>query len=179
MAVGSTIYKCNLNIANMDTHYYDEQSLTLAKHPSETDLRVMIRLIAYVLNANEALEFTRGISDDEAPDLWQKSLTGDIELWIDIGQPDEKRIKKASGRSEKVVIYIYQEGAGEAWFKQNTKVLKRFSNISVIYLKIDGDLEAMASRSMNLQCNVSDGELTLINDDDSVLVHSVTWKEGI
>ena len=179
MAVGSTIYKCNLNIANMDIHYYDEQSLTLAKHPSETDLRVMMRLIAYVLNADEALEFTRGISDDEAPDLWQKSLTGDIELWIDIGQPDEKRIKKASGRSEKVIIYIYQEGAGEAWFKQNKKVLKRFSNISVIYLKIDGDLEAMASRSMNLQCNVSDGELTLINDDDSVLVHSVTWKEGI
>ena len=95
MAVGSTIYKCNLNIANMDRHYYDEQSLTLAKHPSETDLRVMIRLIAYVLNADEALEFTRGISDDEAPDLWQKSLTGDIELWIDIGQPEEKRIKKA------------------------------------------------------------------------------------
>lgn len=179
MAVGATIYRCNLNIANMDRHYYDERSLTVAKHPSETDLRVMIRLITYVLNADEALEFTRGISDDEAPDLWQKSLTGDIELWIDIGQPDEKRIKKASGRSKKVMIYIYQEGAGAAWFRQNKKVLNRFSNISVIYLKVDGDLEVMASRSMNLQCNISDGELTVMSDETTALVHCETWKEGL
>jgi len=178
MAIGTTIYKCNLNIANMDTHYYNEHTLTMAKHPSESDLRLMIRLLSFALNANENLVFTKGISQDDEPDLWAKNLSGDIELWIDIGQPEEKRIRKASGRSDTVKIYIYQEGNGQAWLKQNSKVLKRFKNLSVIYLDVEGDLEALCERTMNLQCNISDGELTLINADDSVLVRSVIWKEG-
>ena len=110
MAIKSTIYKINLNIANMDTHYYNEHPLTLAKHPSENDLRLMIRVTAFILNANEELIFCKGIAEDDEPDLWQKSFDGDIELWIDLGQPDEKRIKKACGRSEQVIIYTYQEG---------------------------------------------------------------------
>ena len=96
MAANATIYKANLNIANIDTHYYVEHSLTLAKHPSENDLRLMIRLLAFILNANEDLVFCKGISQDDEPDLWQKDLSGDIELWIDLGQPDEKRIKKVA-----------------------------------------------------------------------------------
>jgi uncharacterized protein YaeQ len=97
MAANATIYKANVNIANMDTHYYMEHGLTLAKHPSENDLRLMIRLLAFVFNAREDLVFCKGISQDDEPDLWQKNLSGDIELWIDLGQPDEKRIKKACG----------------------------------------------------------------------------------
>ena len=100
MAANAIIYKANLNIANMDTHYYAEDSLTLAKHPSENDLRLMIRLLAFVFNANEDLVFCKGISQDDEPDLWQKGLSGDIELWIDLGQPDEKRIKKACNNSQ-------------------------------------------------------------------------------
>ncbi len=170
MAAKATIYKALLNIANMDTHYYAEHNLTLAKHPSENDLRLMIRLIAFTLNANEDLVFCKGISQDDEPDLWQKSLGGDIELWIDLGQPDEKRIKKACGRSEKVIIYTYQEGMATSWFKQMEKNLKRFNNLEVVFINIDGDIDKIAQRSMTLSANVMDGELTLIHDEESVLI---------
>ena len=176
MAVGATIYKSHLNIANMDTHYYAEHTLVLAKHPSESDLRLMVRLVAFAFNAGEALEFTKGISQDDEPDLWRKSLSGDIELWIDIGQPEEKRLRKASGRAEKVMIYIYQEGSGRAWLKQNEKFLRRFENLSVIFLEIEGDLEALAHRNMELQCNISDAEMTLIGEEHSVTIVRRLWK---
>lgn len=175
MAAKATIYKAQLNIANMDVHYYDEHNLTLAKHPSENDLRLMIRLVAFVLNANDDLVFCKGISQDDEPDLWQKSLGGDIELWIDLGQPDEKRIKKACGRSKKVIIYTYQEGMASAWFKQIESSLKRFNNLEVIYIDVDGSIEEFAQRSMNLQCNISDNELTFIEDDNSVLIKQNRW----
>ena len=177
MAANATIYKANLNIANMDTHYYAEHSLTLAKHPSENDLRLMIRLLAFIFNADEDLVFCKGISQDDEPDLWQKDLSGDIELWIDLGQPDEKRIKKACGRSKKAIIYVYQEGMATSWFKQNQKLLNRFKNLSIIYLNIDGDIEELCERSMNLQANISDGELHLINKDNAVSITKLTWKE--
>ena len=104
MATKATISKALLNIANMDSQYYAEHNLTMAKHPSETDLRLMVRLVAFILNADENLVFTKGISQEDEPDLWKKSLGGDIELWIDLGQPDVKRIKKACGRSKEVII---------------------------------------------------------------------------
>ena len=176
MAAKATIYKLNLNIANMDTHYYAEHSLTLAKHPSENDLRLMVRTLAFIFNANEELAFCKGISQDDEPDLWIKDLSGDIDLWIDLGQPDEKRIKKACGRSKKVIIYTYQEGMATAWFKQNQKLLNRLNNLSIIYLKIDGDIEELCERSMNIQANISDMELTLIDEDKSVVVTETTWK---
>ena len=177
MAANATIYKANLNIANMDSHYYAEHSLTLAKHPSENDLRLMVRLLAFIFNANEDLVFCKGISQDDEPDLWQKDLSGDIELWIDLGQPDEKRIKKACGRSKKVIIYLYQEGMATSWFKQNQKLLNRFKNLSIVFLNIDGDVEELCERSMNMQANISDGELNLINGESSVSITDVIWKD--
>ena len=176
MAAKATIYKANLNIANMDTHYYAEHSLTLAKHPSENDLRLMIRLLAFMFNANEDLVFCKGISQDDEPDLWQKDLSGEIQLWIDLGQPDEKRIKKACGRSKKVIIYVYQEGMATSWFKQNQKLLNRFKNLSIIFLNIDENVEELCARSMTLQANISDGELSLINQDNTVSITEVNWK---
>ena len=176
MAANATIYKTNLNIANMDTHYYAEHSLTLAKHPSENDLRLMVRLLAFVFNANEDLVFCKGISQDDEPDLWQKDLSGDIQLWIDLGQPDEKRIKKACGRSKKVIIYTYQEGIATSWFKQNQKLLNRFKNLSIVYLNIVGEIQMLCERSMTLQANISDGELNLINEESSVSITEVIWK---
>ena len=177
MAANATIYKVLLNIANMDTHYYAEHNLTLAKHPSENDLRLIVRIISFILNANEDLLFCKGISEDDEPDLWQKSLSGDIELWIDLGQPDEKRIKKACGRSEKVIIYTYQEGMATAWYKQIKKSLKRFNNLEVIYLNIDGDIDSITERSMSLQANISDYELTIINNENSVMITQDSWKD--
>ena len=176
MAAKSTIYKLNLNIANMDSHYYAEHNLTLAKHPSENDLRLMIRVLAFIFNANEDLVFCKGIAQDDEPDLWQKNLSGDIELWIDLGQPDEKRVKKACGRSKKVIIYTYQEGMASAWFSQNKKLLNRFDNLSIIYLNIDESIDKLSSRSMKLQANISDGELNLIDEDQTITITETIWK---
>jgi len=176
MAANAIIHKALLNIANMDTHYYDEHNLTLAQHPSENDLRLMIRVIAFILNAQDTLMFTKGISADDEPDLWQKNLSGDIEVWIDIGQPDEKRIKKACGRAEKVIIYIFKKSVADAWFKQIENTLSRFKNLQIIYLNIDGDIESLTSRSMNIQCNILDNELTLIDENNSIIITQDIYK---
>ncbi|MGO4469908.1 YaeQ family protein, partial [Pseudoduganella sp. RAF53_2] len=100
MALKSTIYKAELSIADMDRNYYGTHLLTLARHPSETDERLMIRILAFAIHADEALVNAKGISDTEEPDLWQMDLTGAIQLWIEVGQPDERRLLKAAGRSE-------------------------------------------------------------------------------
>ena len=176
MAANATIYKALLNIANMDIHYYEEHNLTLAQHPSENDVRLMIRIIAFIFNAHEDLVFCKGIAQDDEPDLWQKSLGGDIELWIDLGQPDEKRIKKACGRADKVIIYTFQEGMASSWFKQIENSLKRFKNLEVIYLNIDAEVESLAKRAMKLQANISDGELSLIEDDTTIVIKKDIWK---
>jgi len=177
MAANAKIYKALLNVANMDTHYYAEHELTLAKHPSENDLRLMVRVLAFALNANENLVFSKGISSDDEPDLWKKELDGSIALWIDLGQPDEKRIRKACGRSRKVIIYTYQDGAALSWWKSVEKELKRFKNLSVINLQIDGKIEDLAERSMALSCNIVDAEITLLNDNMSLDIREVVWKE--
>ena len=160
----------------MDSHYYAEHSLILAKHPSENDLRLMVRLCAFVLNADEYLEFTKGISQDDEPDLWKKSFGGDIELSIILGQPDEKRIKKASGTSDEVIIYTYQEGMAASWFKQNEKVLKRFKNVKVVFLSFSSDIEDFCNRSMEIQCNTLDQELTIISGENSIIVSEEVWS---
>jgi len=178
MATKATICKALLNIANMDSHYYAEHNLTMAKHPSETDLRLMIRLIAFILNADEDLVFTKGISQDDEPDLWKKSLGGEIELWIDLGQPDTKRIKKACGRSEQVIIYTYQEGMANAWWKSIETSLTRFSNLKVVYIESEDDLEKLFKRAMNLQANICDQELTLTEDELSVLIKENIWMQS-
>jgi uncharacterized protein YaeQ len=176
MSTKATICKALLNIANMDIHYYNEHNLTLAQHPSETDLRLMARIVAFILNANENLVFCKGIDEDDEPDLWEKDFGGDIKLWIDLGQPDEKRIKKACGRADKVIIYTYQEGMAEPWVKQMDKIIKRFKNLSVVHLNIHGDIEELTKRSMSLQCNISEKELTLMTEDKSVMITQKIWN---
>ncbi len=164
MAISSTINKVSLNIANMDVHYYQNHELTVAQHPSETDFRFMVRLIAFMANASEQLRFTKGLSSDDEPELWKKSLTDDIELWIDLGQPDEKRIRKACGRADQVIIYTYNERKAKVWWNQQQNKLQRFTNLKVFSINAEG-VEAMLKRSMQLQCNIQDGEIYL-NDDD-------------
>lgn len=176
MATKATIYKALLNIANMDTNYYNEHNFTLALHPSETETRLMARIIAFILNANDDLVFCKGISEDDEPDLWQKSLDGDIQLWIDLGQPDEKRIKKACGRSKNVIIYTYQENMSEPWVKQMEKHINRFKNLRVIHLNFEEDIEELIQRGMNFQCNISDEELTLISENKSAIITQKVWK---
>lgn len=169
MAISSTINKVSLNIANMDQHYYQSHELTLAQHPSETNYRFMIRLIAFMANANERLSFTKGLSTDDEPDLWQKTLTDEIELWVDLGQPDEKRIRKACGRAKQVIIYTYHERKAKIWWQQQHKKLQRFSNLEVFHIDAQ-DLDSMVRRSMQLQCNIQDGEMYLSDEDSNLTI---------
>jgi len=169
MAINSTINKVSLNIANIDAHYYARHELTVAQHPSENDFRLMVRLIAFMVNADEGLVFTKGLSTDDEPELWKKSLTGEIELWVELGQPDEKRIRKACGRAKEVIVYTYHEGKASVWWQQQREKLKRFKNLKVVHIAAEG-VESMVRRTMELQCNIQDGEIYLSGDSlDSVI----------
>ena len=171
MAIKATIYKADLSIADMDRNYYQEHSLTIARHPSETEERVMIRVLAYALHADPALAFTKDLFDVDEPALWLKDLTGAIDLWIEVGQPDEKRLLKAAGRAEKVIVYSYS-ATSSIWFKGIANKIERAKNVSVINIpaEISAQLEKMASRSMALQCTIQDGQVWLTDGTDTVLV---------
>ena len=171
MAIKATIYKADLSIADMDRNYYQEHSLTIARHPSETEERVMIRVLAYALHADPALAFTKDLFDVDEPALWLKDLTGATDLWIEVGQPDEKRLLKAAGRAEKVIVYSYS-ATSSIWFKGIANKIERAKNVSVINIPADisAQLEKMASRSMALQCTIQDGQVWLTDGTDTVLV---------
>jgi uncharacterized protein YaeQ len=177
MALKSTIYKADLQIADMDRHYYQDHSLTLARHPSETDERLMVRLLAFVRHANESLVFAKGLSDADEPDLWQKDLTGAIDLWIDVGQPDERRMLKACGRASQVVVYSYSSTSAIWWGQMGSRV-ERARNLSVYNLASDTSmaLEAMASRSMQLQCTVQDGQIWISNGGEPLQIDFTLLK---
>jgi uncharacterized protein YaeQ len=177
MALKSTIFKADLQITDMDRNYYQGHSLTIAQHPSETDERMMVRVLAFALFARDGLSFGKGLSSDDEPDLWQKDLTGAIELWIDVGLPDEKEIRKACGRSRQVVVVNYGRTA-ELWWNQNRSALARLSNLTVIRLPVAGSeaLAALASRSMQLQCTIQDGEVWLSGENESVQIEPLTCQ---
>jgi len=178
MALKSTIYKAELQIANMDCDYYQDHLLTIAKHPSETDERMMLRILVFALNAHHDLAFTRGLSTDNEPDLWQKNLSGEIDNWIDLGQPDEKRIRKACGLSRKVIIYCYSGSSAEIWWKQNQEKLKRFDKLSVhnISQGTVKELANFAQRTMKYQCSIQDETCWLNAGDRAIEIRPVRWK---
>ncbi len=163
MALKSTIFKAELQVSDLDRHYYATHALTLARHPSETDERMMVRLLAFALFAHERLEFGRGLSADDEPALWLKDLTGAIELWIEVGLPDEREIRKACGRAVRVVVLSYGGRTADLWWSQNGAKLARLRNIEVFNLPAAATqaLAALASRSMSLQCTVQDGQAWL------------------
>ena len=172
MAPKATIYKAELQISDMDRGYYATHALTLARHPSETDERLMVRLLAFALHADERLEFGRGLSSDDEPDLWRKSLTGEIEQWIELGQPDEQRIRKACGRARQVVVIGYSGRGFDIWWDKIAAGLARSKNLTVIDIPAVTvqELAALADRNMQLQCLIQDGHAQLMNATASVTV---------
>ncbi len=178
MALKATIFKAELHIADMDRHYYYSHSLTLARHPSESDARMMVRLLAFALNAQEGLQFTKGLSEDDEPELWQRSLSDEIGLWVDLGQPDEKRVRKACARAEKVSIYTYQQRSAQVWWEQNRAKLQRFSNLEVVSVADESvaALTRFTARTMRLQCNIQDGQIWVGDDSGMVDVALTSWK---
>ena len=177
MALKATICKAALQVADMDRNYYAEHALTVARHPSETDERMMARLLAFALNAHEHLAFGKGLSDTDEPDLWQKDLTGSIEHWIEVGQPDEKRLLRACGRSGRVTVYAYGNRA-EIWWKSVADRLERAKNLAVwrIPSAASQALEKLAGRAMQLQCTVQEGQLWFSSAAETVQVELTALK---
>jgi uncharacterized protein YaeQ len=172
MALKATIFKATLNIADMDRHYYGDHQMTVARHPSETDDRMMIRLLAFVQNADEHLAFTKGISTDDEPDLWQKSLSDEIELWIELGLPDESRLRKACNRAQRVILYTYGGRAVPLWWEKIQSKISRFNNLTIIDLPPESTeaLAGLADRNMSLQCTIQDGEISVGNETALVTI---------
>lgn len=172
MVLKSTIFKAELQIADLDRNYYQNHALTVARHPSETDERMMVRVLAFALYADSALAFGKGLSAEDEPDLWRKDLTGAIELWIEVGLPDEKRIRRACGRARQVVVLSYGGRVADMWWQQNQAALKRQDNLAVINLSPEDSraLAALAARGMQLQCTLQDGEAWLIVDGENTRI---------
>jgi len=179
MALKATVFKADLQIADMDRHYYQTHALTLARHPSETDERMMVRLLAFALYASDALAFGKGLSADDEPALWQKDLTGAIELWLDVGLPEEREVRKACGRANKVVIIIYGRGA-DMWWSQNRDKLQRQKNLTVLSLPAEGTqaLAALASRTMQVQCTIQEGLVWVTVESGAVPIEPVTLLQS-
>lgn len=170
MALKSTVYKANLQIADMDRHHYQDHAVTIARHPSETDDRMMVRLLAFALYADEALSFGKGLSDDEEPDLCAADLTGALDLWIDLGQPDEKRLRKACSRAKQVVVFSYSGSGADVWWEQIRNKLDRLNNLTVFKLPAGkaAELGKLAQRTMQLQFTIQEQQVLLTDGQQSI-----------
>ena len=154
-----------------------DHALTLARHPSETDERMMLRIAAFALNADQAMEFGKGLSDEDEPGLWQKSLTGTIESWIEVGLPDAKRLRKACGRARDVCVYAYGRGAG-IWWRQTGEDLARHENLAVWTIAIEASqaLAALTARNMKLLSPIEEGVGFVSDEPRSVQIEPQLLK---
>ncbi len=172
MAIKPTIFKIALQISDMDRHYYGDHAVTIARHASETDERMMMRVLAFCCHAQEHLLFAGGLSEADEPDVWLKDLTGTIQLWIDVGLPEEKRLLKACGRAQQVVIYAYGGHGVQIWWDNLSARTKRLKNLRLFSVAQSSSqaLARLTARTMNLSCTIQDGSLWISNATDSVLV---------
>ncbi|NVK24473.1 MAG: YaeQ family protein [Gammaproteobacteria bacterium] len=163
MALKATIFKADISITDMDRNYYNDHNLTIARHPSENDERMMLRIIAFIVNASERLEFTKGLSDDEVPDLWQKAYSDEIELWVELGQPSEQRIKKGCNQSQQMLIYSYADNSFNEWWKKEHNKLATRKNLTVYTLPetLSSTLANLVQRSMQIQVTIQDAQIWL------------------
>ncbi len=178
MALKSEVFKFSLNVADMDRQVYGDFPLTVARHPSETEARMMLRVLAFALNADQRLEFGRGISTDDEPDLWRKSLAGDIELWVELGTPDPDRLRKACGRADQVLLYCYGDRATPVWWDKHGAALARLDRLRVFQLDdaTCGALGELARSGLQLQCTIDGGVAWLSAGEVSLQASPVELK---
>jgi uncharacterized protein YaeQ len=180
MAQNATIYKVELSVSDMDRHYYETHKLTVAKHPAETDERLMVRIVAFALNAHENLEMTKGISTDDEPDIWQKSLSGELDVWVALGLPSEKVMRQSCSKADKVIVYPYGGRTAEVWWDKIKNSTIRFGNLHVIGFsqKDTGELAKLANRTMKLQINIQDGDVMVSAGDSIVYLAPLKLKSA-
>lgn len=172
MATKPTILKASLQVSDIDRGHYDDFTLTISQQPSETDERVMVRLLAFAIHASEGLQFTEGIAAEGEPDIWLKSLTGDIELWIEVGLPSEKRIRKACNQARKVFVYTYGARNAPAWWESMAEKLERHKNLEVIFLPpaATRSLSELAQKKMTLHCTIQDGQIYMGDAENNLCI---------
>ncbi|MDM0115291.1 YaeQ family protein [Variovorax sp. J22R133] len=186
MALKSTIFKANLAVADIDNGYYADHQLTLARHPSETDERMMIRLVALALNAHKlqsvcdgdgTLSFGAGLSNPDDPDAYLRDFTGRTRVWIEVGQPEEKPLIKACGKADEVLLYCFNHAA-EIWWRGIETKLTRADNLHVFRIPTASSqsLAELAQRSMQLQATIQEGALMLGDGDRSIDIEPIRWK---
>ncbi|MBL8289979.1 MAG: YaeQ family protein [Rubrivivax sp.] len=186
MALKSTIFKATLQLADIDHNHYADHALTLARHPSETDERMMVRLVALALNAHEladlcggdgTLAFGAGLSDPDDPDLSLTDFTGARRLWVEVGQPEEKPLARACSKAEIVRVYAFG-AAAEVWWRGIETKVSRLPRLAVWRLPSEAtrELAGWAERTMQLQATVQDGTLTLHGERGSVSIEPQRWK---
>jgi uncharacterized protein YaeQ len=166
MALKSTIYKAELNVVDLGRNYYATHRLTLARHPSESEERMMIGVVAFALNADERLEYSRGLGETEEPDLWQHSLGGDLELWVELGHPDERRLAKACGISKRVIVYTHS-ASPELWWNPIADRLAKWRNLELRRLdpRETAGLRGLVRRSMTITATIQDDEIWLRDEN--------------
>lgn len=179
MAIKATIYKAQLQLADMDRHVYADPALTIARHPSEADERMMIRVLAVALGwpadtSEGTIELAKDMWDTDEPALWQKNYSDEILHWVDVGQPDDKRLMKASGRARRVSLFAFQSSTPIWWDGIATK-LTRAQNLTVWQIPHEQSvaLAALAQRSMQLQISIQDGTVWVNAGDTTVEVTPV------
>jgi len=173
VAQNAKVFKAFLQIADMDRHYYAEHSITLARHPSETDERMMLRLLAFAIYARDRLELAGGLSADDEPDLWVKNYVDEIELWIDLGLPSDKRIRKACSRAKQVKLLCYgSEQAVTPWLHTIRNEVSRHKNLEIVRISSEQStaLALLAERTMQLQVNIQDGHIWVSSEAGAVMV---------
>jgi uncharacterized protein YaeQ len=186
VAIKSTIFKASVQLADIDHGYYADHALTLARHPSETDERMMVRLAALALNAHELqdtcggdghLTFGAGLSDPDEPDLWLRDFTGRTRIWVEVGQPEDKPLTRACSKADRVLVYAFSSAA-DIWWRGIENKLSRLANLEVLRIPAEASqaLAALAARSMQLQATLQEGVLTLGDSQRSVDLETVRWK---
>ena len=180
MALKSTIFKAELRVSDLDRNHFAMHSLTIARHPSETDQRMMVRLLAFALNADEGLDFGRGLSSEDEPDLVKRDLTGAIDLWIDVGLPDERAIRKAAGRARQVKVYAYGGRSAALWWAQTESALARLRNVTVVEIpdSVAASLTSLAQRNMRFDCTIQDAQVWLAANGETIHFEPVTLRAG-
>jgi len=159
MAIKPTIFKAALSLADLDRHHYADYALTVARGVTESDERMMARIVAFALNADERLELSAEIADTDEPSLALKDYGGRCQLWIEVGLPDPKRLRKAASRADEVVLYLYHGRQARIWLDGNRAALEDIRKLRVMELDplAVKELAALADRTMDLQCTVQDG----------------------
>jgi uncharacterized protein YaeQ len=172
MALGATIHRAELELADIDRGVYGSHTLTLARHPSETEERLMLRLLAWAMFSDQDLEFGRGISTEEDPDLWLRHPDGTIELWIEMGLPEEKRLRRAAGRARQVIVFASGGRAVPPWWARQGEGLRRIERLRVLEIPQEQSkaLAALCSRNMRLHCTIQEGQVLVGDATQSVLI---------